>query len=60
MNIEVTKNTTIFCRSEAKTIKYIGPQEFRVFGHEFEKAYTIARLAAALNITESSRTALVI
>jgi hypothetical protein len=29
INIEITKNTVIFCRDEAKTIEYIGPQEFR-------------------------------
>ena len=44
MNIEITKNTAIFCRDEAKTMEYIGPQEFRGFGHEFEKAYTIAQI----------------
>ncbi|OCL08309.1 hypothetical protein AOQ84DRAFT_407104 [Glonium stellatum] len=44
MNIEITKNTAIFCRDEAKTMEYIGPQEFRGFGHEFEKAYTITQI----------------
>jgi hypothetical protein len=47
MNIEVTKNTAIFCRDEAKTTEYIGPQEFRGFGHEFEKAYTIAQISGS-------------
>lgn len=41
MNIEVTKNTALFCRDEAKTTEYIEPHEFRGFGHEFEKAYTV-------------------
>lgn len=41
MRIETTKNTTVFCRDEAKIVEYIGPEEFRGFGHEFEKAYTI-------------------
>ncbi|KAI9705149.1 MAG: hypothetical protein M1812_008293 [Candelaria pacifica] len=36
INIKITKNTAIFCRDEAKTIEYIGPQEFRGFGHEFK------------------------
>ena len=45
MNIEVTQNTAIFCRNEVKTLEYIGPQEFRGFGHEFEKAYTIAQIS---------------
>ena len=47
INIEVTKNTAIFCRSEAKTMEYIGPQEFRGFGHEFEKAYTIGQISGS-------------
>ncbi|PKK42541.1 hypothetical protein CI102_14545 [Trichoderma harzianum] len=40
IHIEVTKNTAIFCREETTTQEYIGPHEFRGFGHEFEKAYT--------------------
>lgn len=44
MTIEMTKNTAIFCRKEDKTQEYIGPQEFRGFGHEFEKAYTISQV----------------
>ena len=44
MTIEITKNTAIFCRDEAKTMEYIGPQESRGFGHEFEKAYTITQI----------------
>ncbi|KKO99135.1 hypothetical protein THAR02_08769 [Trichoderma harzianum] len=40
IHIEVMQNTAIFCREEAATQEYIGPQEFRGFGHEFEKAYT--------------------
>ena len=44
INIEVTKNTAIFCRDEAKTMEYIGPHEFRGYGHEFEKAYTVTQV----------------
>jgi hypothetical protein len=40
INIEVAKNTAIFSRAETATHEYIGPHEFRGFGHEFEKAYT--------------------
>ncbi|MCJ1420460.1 hypothetical protein MMC32_006817 [Xylographa parallela] len=47
MNIEVTKNTAIFCRDEAKTLEYIGPNEFRGFGHEFEKAYTVTQIGGS-------------
>ncbi|KUJ14617.1 uncharacterized protein LY89DRAFT_708353 [Mollisia scopiformis] len=36
MTIEVTQNTAIFCRDEIKTLEYIGPQDFRGFGHEFD------------------------
>lgn len=42
--VEVTKNTAIFCRQETKTHEFIGPQEFKGFGHEFERAYTRSRL----------------
>jgi hypothetical protein len=47
INIEVTKNTAIFCREEAKTLEYLGPQEFRGFGHEFEKAYTVNKISGS-------------
>ncbi|MCJ1405901.1 hypothetical protein MMC11_009132 [Xylographa trunciseda] len=47
INIEVTKNTAIFSRDETKTTEFIGPQEFRGFGHEFEKAYTIAQISGS-------------
>jgi hypothetical protein len=47
IRIEVTKKTAIFCRDEAKTVEYIGPQEFRGFGHEFEKAYTIPQISGS-------------
>ncbi|BCS00013.1 uncharacterized protein AKAW2_50354S [Aspergillus luchuensis] len=40
INVEVENNTAIFCRTEAETKRYIGPDEFMGFGHEFEKAYT--------------------
>ncbi|KAK2752508.1 hypothetical protein FQN54_008101 [Arachnomyces sp. PD_36] len=33
--------TAIFCRDETATYEVIGPGEFRGFGREFEKAYTI-------------------
>ena len=47
MNIEITKNTAIFCRDEAKTMEYIGPQDFRGYGHEFEKAYTTTQISGS-------------
>lgn len=44
MNIEMARNTAIFCRHEAQTTQYIGSHEFRGFGHEFEKVYTISQI----------------
>ena len=38
--IEIVNNTAIFCRDENLTQEFIGPREFKGFGHEFEKAYT--------------------
>jgi len=40
INIETTKNTAIFCCEEAAIHELIRPQEFRGYGHEFEKANT--------------------
>lgn len=47
MNIEIVKDTAIFSRDEAKTIEYIGPEDFRGFGHEFEKAYTTTQVSGS-------------
>lgn len=47
INIEVTKNTAIFCRTETATHEFIGPREFRGFGHEFEKAYTTSQISGS-------------
>jgi hypothetical protein len=40
INIEVVKNTAVFCRDETATSEYIGPNEDRGYGHTFEKTYT--------------------
>ncbi|KAF2873118.1 geranylgeranyl pyrophosphate synthetase [Massariosphaeria phaeospora] len=40
IKIEVTNNTAIFCREETATSEFITPDQFRGYGHEFEKAYT--------------------
>lgn len=37
-------HTAIFCRDETATYDVINPGEFRGFGHEFEKAYTISHV----------------
>ncbi|KAL9097152.1 MAG: hypothetical protein Q9165_000579 [Trypethelium subeluteriae] len=47
IKIEVAGHTTIFCRDEAKVTEYIGPREFRGFGHEFEKAYTVPQISGS-------------
>jgi hypothetical protein len=47
IHVEVTKNTAIFCRREAKTEEYIGPNEFRGYGHSFEKRCTRRALAGS-------------
>jgi hypothetical protein len=44
MNIEISKDTAIFKREETKTQDYIGPHDFRGYGHEFEKAYTTSQI----------------
>lgn len=41
INVEVTSNNTaIFCRDGVNPIQFVKRNEFRGFGHEFEKAYT--------------------
>ncbi|KFY50080.1 hypothetical protein V495_00358 [Pseudogymnoascus sp. VKM F-4514 (FW-929)] len=47
INIEVTKNTAIFCRDETETHEFIGPNEFKGYGHEFEMAYTTSQIRAS-------------
>ena len=44
IKIEVIKNIVILCRMETATHEFIGPNEFRGFGHEFEKAYTVNQI----------------
>jgi hypothetical protein len=47
INIEITKNTAIFCRKEAATHEFIRPQEFRDHSHEFEKANTTNQISSS-------------
>lgn len=47
INVEVAKNTAIFSRQETATQEFIGPHEFRGFGHEFEKAYTTSQISGS-------------
>ncbi|KAJ5627824.1 geranylgeranyl pyrophosphate synthetase [Penicillium lividum] len=44
IQVDMAAQTAIFCRDETATYEVIGPGEFRGFGHEFEKAYTISQL----------------
>ncbi|CAI7607388.1 unnamed protein product [Penicillium glandicola] len=41
IEVDMTAQTAIFCRAETATYEVIGPGEFRGFGREFEKSYTI-------------------
>lgn len=47
IHVEVTKNTAIFCREETKTEEYIGPNEFRGYGHSFEKKCTSRQVSGS-------------
>lgn len=47
IGVEVVKSTAIFCREETLTHEFIGPHEFRGFGHEFEKAYTKGQISGS-------------
>lgn len=44
IQVETTGRTAIFCRDETATHEVIGPDKFRGFGHEFEKAYTTPQI----------------
>ena len=45
IKLEVAKSTLIMCRDEAATHVIIGANDFRGFGHEFEKAYTTSQIS---------------
>jgi hypothetical protein len=40
IKIEAVRNTIILCWTESATHEFIGPDEFKGYGHEFEKKYT--------------------
>ncbi|OKL63053.1 hypothetical protein UA08_02021 [Talaromyces atroroseus] len=44
INVEVTKNTAIFCRTGTDAVQFIGPNDFVGYGKEFEKAFTISEV----------------
>lgn len=44
ISIEVVNNTAILCREETATKEIIGPDDFKGYGHEFEKAYTTSQI----------------
>jgi hypothetical protein len=44
IEVEITKNTAMFCRKETAVQEFIGPHEFKGYGHEFEKVYTKSRI----------------
>lgn len=45
INAEFVKDTLILCRNETATQEYIGPNEFRGFGHNYEKVYTKSQIS---------------
>ncbi|RAL06614.1 uncharacterized protein BO97DRAFT_409528 [Aspergillus homomorphus CBS 101889] len=47
IEVEVTNDTAIFCRAETKAIDFIKPNEFKGYGHEFEKAFTTSQIAGS-------------
>ncbi|KAF2706119.1 geranylgeranyl pyrophosphate synthetase [Pleomassaria siparia CBS 279.74] len=47
IHVEVINNTAIFCREETKTDEYIGPNEFRGYGHSFEEKCTSRRVGGS-------------
>lgn len=44
IRVEPINDTVIFHREEISTTEFIGPNEFKGYGHEFEKAYTVNEL----------------
>ncbi|OAK94943.1 hypothetical protein IQ06DRAFT_329599 [Phaeosphaeriaceae sp. SRC1lsM3a] len=47
IHVEVTDNTAILCRVETKVDEYIGPNEFRGYGHSFEKNCTTPQVGGS-------------
>jgi hypothetical protein len=47
MRMELVNGTAVLHREETKTQEFIGPDEFRGFGHEFEKAYTTSHIPSS-------------
>lgn len=45
IHVEVTKNTAILSREETKVVEYIGANEFKGYGHSFEKKYTTRQVS---------------
>ncbi|KAG5983795.1 hypothetical protein E4U55_007110 [Claviceps digitariae] len=47
MKLELVRNTLLLCRDVIGATEYIGPHDFRGYGHEFEKAYTTSQIAGS-------------
>lgn len=45
ISVEIAGNTAISCREEVVTHEIVGPNDFRSFGHEFEKVYTTEQVS---------------
>ena len=47
IRLEVVENTAILSREETATYEVIGPDDFKGYGHEFEKAYTTNKISGS-------------
>ncbi|KAL8867991.1 MAG: hypothetical protein Q9174_005290 [Haloplaca sp. 1 TL-2023] len=44
MSVETVKESAIFSREETKVEEFLGPGDFRGFGHNFEEAFTTSQI----------------
>ncbi|KAG5932058.1 hypothetical protein E4U59_007758 [Claviceps monticola] len=56
IKLELVRNTLLMCRHETAATEYIGPHEFRGYGHELKRPTPRTILSAARAISESSHT----
>ncbi|KAG5930805.1 hypothetical protein E4U53_002111 [Claviceps sorghi] len=47
LELELIGDTLLLCRQETCGTEYIKPDEFRGYGHEFEKVYTTSQIAGS-------------
>ncbi|KAI0120843.1 hypothetical protein F4776DRAFT_632098 [Hypoxylon sp. NC0597] len=44
INVEIIKNTALFCRDATNSVEFVDSKRFIGYGHEFEKEFTIDRI----------------